>query len=184
MIHLASALALPVLPLLTMLAAGTPVTIDDFTSVAPASWKEQPPRPMRFKTFTIPKVAADKFDGEVVIFFFGAGQGGDPQANLDRWKGMFDPPAGKKPEDVSKTETMKVNGVDVTVLEVKGTYKFKASPMAPGEPELRPDHHMIAVIFASANGPYFIRFVGPEKTVAKNKKDFDRWLKGFKQKKS
>ena len=170
--------------ILTAFAAGTPVTIDDFTSDAPAAWKEQPARPMRMKTFTIPKAAGDKFDGELVIFFFGPGQGGDPQANLDRWKGMFEPPAGKKLDDVSKTDKIKVNGVDVTVLDVNGTYKYKASPMAPGEPELRPDHRMLAVIFASANGPYFMRFVGPQKTIAKNKKDFDRWLKGFKKKKA
>ena len=53
-------------------------------------------------------------------------------------------------------------------------------PMAPQE-ELRPDHRMIGVVFASPQGPYFMRFVGPEKTVDKNKKDFDKWLKGFKK---
>jgi hypothetical protein len=29
-----------------------------------------------------------------------------------------------------------------------------------------------------------MRFVGPEKTIAKHKKDFDKWLKGFKKAKS
>jgi hypothetical protein len=171
---------LTVLPLLTLLAAGTPVTIDGFTSTAPASWKEQPPKPMRMKTFTIPRAGGDQHDAEVVIFFFGPGQGGDAQANITRWKGMFVPPEGKKIDDTSKVETIKVNGVEVTLLDVRGSYKWKPSMMSPEE-EVRPNHRMLSAIFASPGGPYFIRFVGPEKTIEKNKKDFDKWLRGFKK---
>jgi hypothetical protein len=172
---------LAALPLLTLVAAaGTPVTIDGLTSTAPASWKEQPPKPMRFKQFTVPHAAGDQHDGEVVIFFFGPGQGGDATANLNRWKAMFVPPEGKKIDDVSKIETIKVNGIEVTILDVHGSYKWKPSMMSPEE-ELRPNHRMLSVIFASPQGPYFIRFVGPEKTVEKNKKDFDKWLRGFKK---
>ncbi len=171
-----------VLPLLSasLLAAGTPVTIDGLTSSVPASWKELPATQMRFKQFTIPKVAADKNDAELVVFFFGPGGGGDVQANLARWKGMFVAPEGKNIDEAAKTQTFKVNGVDVTTLDVRGTYKYKPSPMAPNE-ELRPGHRMIAVVFASPQGPYFMRFVGPEKTVDKNQKDFDKFLKGFKK---
>jgi hypothetical protein len=172
---------LAALPLLTTLAVtGIPVTIDGYTSTTPASWRELPPKPMRFKQFSVPKAAGDQHDGEVVIFFFGPGQGGDAQANFTRWKGMFVPPEGKKIDDVSKIETIKVNGVEATILDVRGSYKWKPSMMSPDE-ELRPNHRMLSVIFASPQGPYFIRFVGPEKTIEKNKKDFDRWLRGFKK---
>ncbi len=167
------------LPLLTILAAGTPVKIDDFSSTAPASWKEQPPRPMRHKSFTIPAASGDQHDAEVVIFFFGPGGGGGVEENLTRWKGMFTPPEGKKIEDVSKVETIKVNGVETTILDVRGTY----NPSMPGGPAAGPraNSRMISVIFASPKGPYFMRFVGPEKTIEKNKKDFDKWLRGFKK---
>jgi hypothetical protein len=171
-----------VLPLLSasLLAAGTPVTIDGLTSSVPASWKELPATQMRFKQFTVPKVDPDKNDAEMVVFFFGPGGGGDVQANLTRWKGMFVPPEGKSIDDIAKTQTFKVSGIDVTTLDVRGTYKYKPAPMAPNE-ELRPGHRMIAVVFASPQGPYFMRFVGPEKTIDKNKKDFDKFLKGFKK---
>jgi hypothetical protein len=168
------------LPLLSLAAAGTPVTIDGLTSSVPASWKEQPAGGMRFKSFTIPHVEADKNDAELVVFFFGAGGGGDVQANLSRWKGMFVPPEGKTVDDISKTQTFKVSGVDVTMVDVRGTYKYKPAPMAPNE-ELRPAHRMIGVVFASPQGPYYMRFVGPEKTIEKNRKDFDKFLKGFKK---
>jgi hypothetical protein len=161
-------------------AAGTPVTLDGLTSKAPANWKELPSTPMRFKQFQIPRAEGDKYDAELVVFFFGPGQGGGADANLTRWKGMFVPPTGKTIDEVAKVETFKVGGADVTTLDLHGTYKWKPAPMAPNE-ELRPDHRMIGVVFASPQGPYFMRFVGPEKTVAKNKKDFDRWLRGFKK---
>jgi hypothetical protein len=169
-----------VLPLLSLVAAGTPVTIDGLTSSVPASWKELPATQMRFKQWTIPRVEPDKNDAELVVFFFGPGGGGDVKANLDRWKGMFVPPEGKTLDAVTKTDTFKVSGVEVTTLDVRGTYKYKPMPMAPQE-ELRPGHRMVAVVFASPQGPYFMRFVGPEKTVDKNKKDFDKFLKGFKK---
>jgi hypothetical protein len=168
------------LPLLSLAASGTPVTIDGLTSSVPTAWKELPPTQMRFKQFTVPRVEPDKTDAELVVFFFGPGGGGDVQANLDRWKGMFVPPEGKTIDAVSKTQTFKVSGVEVTTVDVRGTYKYKPAPMAPNE-ELRPGHRMIAVVFASPQGPYFMRFVGPEKTIDKNKKDFDKFLKGFKK---
>jgi hypothetical protein len=135
---------------------------------------------MRFKQFSIPRADGDKLDAELVVFHFGAGGGGDVQANLTRWKGMFVPPDGKKIDDVARTKSFKVSGIEVTQMEVHGTYKYKPMPMAPNE-ELRPGHRMIAVVFASPQGPYFMRFVGPEKTIEKNRKDFEAFLRGFKK---
>jgi hypothetical protein len=152
------------------------VTLDGLSSPAPADWKEQPVSgPMRVKHFIVPRVAGDTRDAEVIVFYFGAGQGGDPEQNVARWRSMFDPPGGK-------VETFKVGAVKTTVLDVSGTYLFKARPVDPSlEAERRPDHRMIGVVFETPNGPYFIRFVGPQKTVAKHKPAFDAWLKGFKK---
>ncbi len=162
-------------------AAGTPVTIDGLTSTAPERWKEVPnPGPMRFKQFVIPREKGDAHDADLIIFFFGAGQGGAVDANLDRWKKQFQAPEGKTIDQLSKVETKQIGKVKTTILDVRGTYMYKASMMAPGDPEPRQNNRMIAVVFESPQGPYFFRFVGPEKTVEKNKKDFDKWLKGFK----
>jgi hypothetical protein len=166
--------------LATVLAAATPVTLDGLKSSAPEGWKESPPTSsMRVKQFTIPAIKGDKHDGELIIFFFGAGQGGAAQANIDRWKTQFEAPAGKKIDELSKVETITVGKVKTTVLDVRGNYKWSPSPMAPTQ-EVRPAYRMIAVVFESPNGPYFFRFVGPEKTIEKNKKDFDKFLRGFK----
>jgi hypothetical protein len=152
---------------------GTKVTIDGLSSQAPGNWKEvATTSQMRFKQFSVPKVGDDKLDGELIVFFFGTGGGGGVQANLTRWRGMFE--NGK-----DKVEEFKVGDVKCTYLDLSGTYLYKPSPMAP-RAEPRPNHRMIAVVFESPKGPYFIRFVGPEKTITENKKAFDEWLKNFK----
>ena len=155
---------------------GVVVELDGLKSAAPATWKkEEAGNAMRAYQFTIPKADGDKEDATLVIFHFGAGGGGGVQANVERWQKMFDPPTGK-------TETLKVGNVPVTVLDVKGTYLFKAQPFNPNaQVEKKPDHRMIAAVFESKpNGPYFIRLVGPAKTIEANKAKFDEWLKNFK----
>lgn len=149
------------------------VALDGLSSKVPAGWKEgEASSQFRFKQFTLPKAAGDKADAELIIFYFGEGGGGGVEANLTRWKGMFE--NGK-----DKVETFKVGNVKVTYLDIAGTYLFKPFPMAP-KAEPRPEHRMLAVVFESPKGPYFIRLVGGEKTIAEHKKGFDEWLKNFK----
>lgn len=161
---------------------GKLVGLDGLQSRTPADWKEEETSSrMRAFQFRLPKVKGDKDDAELVIFYFGPGGGGSTEDNVKRWKGMFVPPEGKKIDDVTKVDKMKVGTVDVTYVDLHGTYKFKKAPMVPdSEAELRPDQRMLAVVFESPKGPYFIRLVGPAKTVDSHKKGFDDWLKGFK----
>ncbi len=52
----------------------------------PAGWRtEQPKSSMRLARFTLPRAAGDAEDGVAIIFFFGQGQGGTVDANLERW---------------------------------------------------------------------------------------------------
>lgn len=159
---------------------GSLVSLDGLSSRAPAEWKEvENPRQFRYKEFVLPRQADDKMDAELIIFYFGEGGGGGVEANISRWKGMFEPPPGKTIDDVAKREEFKVGNVKVTYLDISGTYLFRPFPMAP-RAEPRPNHRMIGVIFESPKGPYFFRLVGPEKTVTYHKKAFDEWLRNFK----
>ena len=159
------------------------VTLDGFKSDAPASWKmQEPANKFRAYQFIVPKSKDDKDDAELVIFYFGAGSGGGVDDNLKRWKGMFQPPEGKTIDDVSKVEKHKVAGVDVTYLDVKGTYLFKFPPFDPNAQITKKENsRRLGVVFASENGPYFITLTGPARTIEDQKKAFDDWLKGFKK---
>lgn len=170
-------------------APGAGIELGGLKSAAPPAWKDTPPTsPMRIKQLTVPgKGGENAGDAELVIFYFGEGQGGSVDDNLARWKQQFEVPAGKTADDISKVETVKLSskaaapgGGAATVLDISGTYLFKARPMDPGPGEPRPNYRMLAAVLPTPKGNYFIRLVGPEKTVGGARKDFVRWLKGFK----
>ncbi len=167
---------------LLIVASGTPVTIDGMTSTTPADWQEQPVKTsMRVKQFALPHVAGEDRDAELAIFYFGPGQGGDADANVARWKTLFEAPAGKSIDEATKVETFKVKDVKVTFVDISGTYLYKERPVDPDlKAEKRPNHRMLGVVWESPKGPYFMRLVGPAKTVAKYKPAFVAWLKNFK----
>jgi hypothetical protein len=158
---------------------GTVVNLDGLKSAAPAAWKEEAPaNKMRFAQFKLPKANGDKEDAELIIF---KGFGGSAKDNVKRWKTQFIPPEGKKIDDVSKVEDLKISGANATYLDVAGTYLFKARPIDPDDKaEKRPDYRMLAVHFEGPKDVYHIKLVGPAKTVEHFKKGFDEWLKAFK----
>lgn len=104
-------------------------------------------------------------DVEAVVFFFGAGGGGDLEANLDRWRGQMGNPDGGTVETHEPAD-----GVKVTVLDVTGAYA--SSQMNPhgrdphgGDDSGSEDSRMLGAIVEIAGGPLFIKVVGPEDTV-------------------
>ncbi len=158
---------------------GTEVEFDGLKSTAPANWVEEAPaNNMRYMQFKLPKAKDDKADGEVVIF---KGISGSAKDNIKRWKDMFVPPEGKTIDDVAKVTEFKVGDAAVTMLDVSGTYLYKARPFDPNaKAEKMEGYRMIAVVFEGAKNPYHVRMVGPAKTVEENAKGFEEWIKGFK----
>jgi hypothetical protein len=68
----------------------------------PANWKRSTPSSsMRIDQATIPGPAGN---GDLAVFFFGSGQGGGVEANLERWAAQMD---ASQP---AKRETFEVNG--------------------------------------------------------------------------
>lgn len=160
---------------------GTVVKLDGLESRTPADWQEEPPaRRERVKQFRLSPVGKDKENAEVIIFYFGGG-GGSVEENIKRWKGLFTPPEGKKIDEVATVQKFKVGDVPVTYLDIHGTYVMRFPPFDPNaKPTLRPNYRMLAVVFESKKGPYFIRMLGPADSVAHYKKGFEEWIKGFK----
>jgi hypothetical protein len=156
---------------------GTKVTIDGLTSTTPANWeKDKPANTMREMQFKVPKVKGDSEDAEVVVFKLG----GTPKQNLERWKGQFDPPEGKKLEDVSTVEEFKVADCPVTYYTVTGIY-YDGPPMLPKAKKKKKTDWAMLICQIEAENSYQIRLIGPAATVKENKKDFETWIKGFKK---
>lgn len=155
---------------------GTMIDFDGLCSRTPASWKQETPtNPMRLMQFTLPKVASDAYDAELVIY---QSMDGISTQKIERWKGQFIPPEGKSLDDVATVTFMKVATAEITYLDVYGTYKYRDQSLGTKE-EQRPSFRLIGVVFASKGSPYHIRLVGPAKTIAQYKKGFDDWLLAF-----
>jgi hypothetical protein len=160
-------------------AKGTEVDLDGLKAMTPASWKkEDPSNKLRWMQFRVPHAKDDKDDADLAI---SKGLGGGADSNVERWKGQFTPPEGKKIDDVAKTEEIKIGGLKATYLDVQGTYKYRDPTNIMGKTELRPDYRMLAVYYDGKDNTFTFKLVGPAKTVEEAKKGFDEWLKAFKE---
>ena len=144
---------------------------------APAGWVSKPASStMRVAEFALPKTAGDTDDATLTIFFFGATQGGNVQANIDRWIGQMSQPDGRASKDVAKTSSMESHGLKITLVDVTGTYVAEVSPGST-EHFNKPGFRQRAGYIDTPGGPYFVKLIGPEKTVAKWNESVDAFLK-------
>lgn len=157
---------------------GTVVEINGLKATTPPEWKEETPGPLRFMQFKLPRVKGDKLDGEVVIF---KDLRDTVEGNIKRWKDDFKPPEGKKIDDVTKVEEVKVGDTKMTYVQIEGTFLYKMRPRDPSEkPQPRPDFKRLGLIFDVKGSPVQVRLTGPSATVDHYKKGFEEWFKSFK----
>ncbi|MEO8358752.1 MAG: hypothetical protein ABI672_01880 [Vicinamibacteria bacterium] len=158
---------------------GTPGAATPLKYDAPAGWTSKTPSSaMRLADFVLPKVDGDSEDATLTIYHFGAQAGGGVQANLDRWVGQMTQTDGKASKDVAKTSTMKVKDLALTVVDLSGTYIAEKTP-GSAERYNKPDFKLIAAVVEGSGGPYYVKVVGPAKTVAKWDASIQAFLKSL-----
>jgi hypothetical protein len=133
---------------------------------------------MRVAQYKLPRAEGDPDDAQLVLYFFGSGQGGSVEANLDRWIGQMQQPDGSSSRERAKTEVMTVNGLKVTLLDVTGTYNAEMSP-GSGTRHNSSGYRMRAAVIETPRGPYFAKLVGPQNTIAKWDGDFKKYMGSF-----
>jgi hypothetical protein len=146
---------------------------------APPSWKARAATSsMRVAEFAVPAAAGDSEDGEVVVYFFG-GSGGSVDANIERWIGQFRSATGGSVPPPARTSSV-VNQLKITAIDISGTYIAEVRPGA-AERFNKPNFRMRAAVVETPKGPYFVKFTGPERTVAHalTSGDFDRFVKSL-----
>ena len=139
---------------------------------APASWNIQPDRPMRLVTYRVPAAGTGSEDGECSVFFFGSGQGGDVESNIARWQGQFEPEDGSQAAAAPLRESREVRGINVTLVDIAGTYLFSPAPMSPQKIR-KPGYRMLGAIAAAPGGNVFFKLTGPAATVAATEEGFE-----------
>lgn len=153
---------------LAVLISAVPAAADTVSGISwdpPKGWDAQPQRPMRAASYTVPAAAGDSEGGECIVYYFGPGQGGGVEANVQRWIGQFEAPDGGSADKLATRSQKTVNGIEVTLLDLSGTYLFKPFPMAP-QATKKPGYRMLAAIAQGKDAPVFFKLTAPAKTAA------------------
>jgi hypothetical protein len=141
----------------------------------PSGWTaEQGTRPMRAATYTVPPTAGDSEPGECVAYYFGPGQGGSVEANVQRWTSQFQDASGK-PVKNADVKHKTVHGLPVTTMDLSGTYAGMGGPMAKTKSS-KPGYRLLGAIVEGPQGSVFFKFTGPAKTVTAGQKAFDQMI--------
>ena len=146
---------------------------------APEGWTaEKPTSDMRVAQYKLPKAEGDGEDALLVVYYFGQGQGGSPQANIDRWINQMKQPDGQSSKEKAKTETLTVNGLQVNTVDVLGNYSGGMSPdSAPADS--KSIYRLRAAVVETPKGSYFVKLTGPEKTVGHWDQAYRDYLNSF-----
>lgn len=156
-------------------AKTTKVTAGDITLTVPETWKkkDKPSSQLRVAEIEVPAAKEDKDNGELVVFYFGAGGAGGVNDNVTRWIGQFEEEGRKVRSFTGKSEQGKYTLVDLT-----GTYKKPIGPPIQMKSESKPGWRMIGVILETEKGPYFVKLDGPTKTIAAVEADYRKSFGG------
>jgi hypothetical protein len=141
----------------------------------PKRWVNELATGMRLATYVVPGAGTGN-DGQCAVYYFGPGQGGGVDPNIERWIGEFSTTA--KPE--RRIEQM--NGMSIARVKVVGTYLAHGGPMQGGEPTQQQGWALLGAIVTGPQGSVFFKLTGPEKTVSRAAPEFDGLLKSLRSK--
>lgn len=128
---------------------------------------------MRAATYVVPAAPGDKEDGECGIYYFGQGKGGSVDDNMKRWVGQFE-----LAQQDAQPRKRTVNGLNVTSIDLSGTYTGAGGPMATTK-AIKPGYRLLGAIVEAPEGLIFIKFTAPTKTASANQAIFENLLKSL-----
>jgi hypothetical protein len=145
------------------------------TFTPPAGWQAMPSASsMRVAQYALPRAAGDTADAELIVYYFG-GSGGTVAANIERWIAQMQQPDGKPSAAAARQTTRTLNGLKATHVDVSGTYVAEVTPGSQQRYN-NPNYRLRAVVVETPRGPYFVKLVGPARTVAAHESSFEQFL--------
>lgn len=156
-----------------------PQTVDvgGATFQAPAAWKStKPTSPMRKAQLKVEAAKGDAEGAELIVFVFPGGAG-SVESNIQRWEKTFKDKDGNSPKAAVKK--VKGKNIEVNRVELAGHYYPTAFPGQPKQPD-HEKYQLLGAIVTTDEAGYFLRLVGPEKTVSEARNDFDKLIESIK----
>jgi hypothetical protein len=134
-----------------------PFTISGLEFKPAADWTaKQPSSNMRAAELEI-TASEDAEPLTVVFYYFGAGQGGSVDANLQRWLGQFEGEPEKTTEEIAAGDKK------ITLLHAKGTYQVGAM-FGPKTPTA--GYALLGAVVPGNDANIFVKLTGPQDEVA------------------
>jgi hypothetical protein len=147
-------------------AEGEPVSLLDYEAVVPSGLESRPVTSgMRLAEYDVPR--GDGSRAEVVVFYFGQGQGGSPDANIARWSSQFTGPAGGPV--MPRVTSVEGTSFPTTLAEFEGTY---ARGVGLGSTTAEPDQALVAAVVETPRGNLFLQLFGDRPAVGDAREDF------------
>ncbi len=135
---------------------------------------------MRAATYRIPAAPGDPEDGECAVFFFGPGQGGGVEANIERWVGQFEQPDGKPSSERARRSSETISGINVVTVDLTGNYKG-GGPMMGSSTGSKTGYRLLGAIASGPQAGVFFKLTGPVRTVTAAEKEFRAMLASLHQ---
>ena len=147
---------------------GNSVPLLDYSATVPAGWQVRAPgNEMRIAEYTVRAAGADS--AEVVVYYFGEGQGGSVEANVDRWSSQFSlPDGGPVTPAISKLEAAMF---PTTLVELEGNYG-RGMGMGPGRESATAGQALDAAVVETPKGNLYIQLFGDSASVRGARAEF------------
>lgn len=152
------------------------IDIEGIIFEAPASWKSiRSASSMRKAELRVSPVEGDSDPAELILYVFPGGAG-TTDDNIKRWQEQFTDDKGGHPS-IERSQVQGQN-TEVTRAETNGTYR---DPFQPGGP--KENYRLLGAIVQTNQAGYFLKMVGPDKTMQAARPGFDQLIKSIQLKK-
>lgn len=159
-----------------LVQADQPVNFLNYASSLPDSWvAEAPKSEMRQLQFKIPATDGTGEGAEFVVYFFGPGQGGTLEANIERWQSQFTNPDGAAVEP--EITPIGTDALPATLVQLRGGYG-RSVGMGPSDDVLA-DRMLLAGVVESPEGNLYPQLHGPADLVAAQRDGFITFVQGL-----
>lgn len=147
---------------------GSPIALLDYEALVPPSFvARQATSSMRLAEFDVPR--PDSMHAEVIVYYFGEGQGGSADANITRWSTQFMAPDGGHvtPRVIDVSGTV----FTTTLAEFEGAYA-RGVGMGPDTAAAEPGQALVAAVVETPRGNLFLQLFGDRAAVQDAREDF------------
>ncbi|MBI4582004.1 MAG: hypothetical protein HY718_20065 [Planctomycetes bacterium] len=142
----------------------------------PPTWTVRKTRPMTVAVYGLPKAEGDAEDAELAISHYPGMKDIPLDQQVKRWAGQFQRPDGTPTSDVVKQSKLENAAHPTTTIDISGRYRAGSMSMS-GSTEIKDNYRMVVAYVETEEGPWFLRLVGPQATVAKHYDEFIKFAR-------